>query len=93
MSGEEKTERLAHQEEDNQKTMREGMLRMLLTSEARERLTNIRMVKPDVSKIIEDNIIRLASTGKLSPPITDEYIKQLLQSIQKPKREFKIRRV
>ena len=93
MSREEKNERLVHQEEENQKTMREGMLRMLLTSEARERLTNIRMVKPDVSKIIEDNIIRLASAGKLSPPITDEYIKQLLQSIQKPKREFKIRRV
>ena len=93
MSEEEKTERLAHQEKDNQRTMREGMLRMLLTSEARERLTNIRMVKPDVSKVIEDNIIRLASAGKLSPPITDEYIKQLLQSIQKPKREFKIRRV
>ena len=93
MSGKEKTERLARDEEDNQRTMRDGMLRMLLTSEARERLTNIRMVKPDVSKIIEDNIIRLASTGKLSPPITDEHIKQLLLSIQKPKREFKIRRV
>ena len=93
MSGKEKTERLARDEEENQRTMRDGMLRMLLTSEARERLTNIRMVKPDISKIIEDNIIRLASTGKLSPPITDEHIKQLLLSIQKPKREFKIRRV
>tara|TARA_B100001964_G_scaffold150924_1_gene166089 strand:+ start:3444 stop:3725 length:282 start_codon:yes stop_codon:yes gene_type:complete len=93
MSGKEKTERLARDEEDNQRTMRDGMLRMLLTSEARERLTNIRMVKPDISKIIEDNIIRLASTGKLTPPITDEHIKQLLLSIQKPKREFKIRRV
>ena len=93
MSEEEKTERPAREGEENQRTMREGMLRMLLTSEARERLTNIRMVKPDVSKIIEDNIIRLASAGKLSPPITDEYIKQLLLSIQKPKREFKIRRV
>ncbi len=93
MSEEDKTERPAHEEEENQRTMREGMLRMLLTSEARERLTNIRMVKPDVSKIIEDNIIRLSSAGRISPPITDEYIKQLLLSIQKPKREFKIRRV
>ena len=93
MSEADKSERIAPEEEKNQRTMREGMLRMLLTSDARERLTNIRMVKPDVSKIIEDNIIRLASAGKLSPPITDEYIKQLLQSIQKPKREFKIRRV
>ena len=93
MSEADKSERIAPEEEKNQRTMREGMLRMLLTSDARERLTNIRMVKPDVSKIIEDNIIRLASAGKLSPPITDEYIKQLLLSIQKPKREFKIRRV
>jgi len=93
MSEEGKTERPAREEAENQRTMREGMLRMLLTSEARERLTNIRMVKPDVSKIIEDNIIRLASAGKISPPITDRYIKQLLLSIQKPKREFKIKRV
>ena len=93
MSEADKSERTVPEEEKNQRTMREGMLRMLLTSDARERLTNIRMVKPDVSKIIEDNIIRLASAGKLSPPITDEYIKQLLLSIQKPKREFKIRRV
>jgi|TARA_B100002003_G_C13712386_1_gene357336 programmed cell death protein 5 len=93
MSEEEKTERPAREGEENQRTMREGMLRMLLTSEARERLTNIRMVKPDVSKIIEDNIIRLVSAGRVNPPITDEYIKQLLLSIQKPKREFKIKRV
>jgi|TARA_B100000315_G_scaffold100644_1_gene92497 programmed cell death protein 5 len=93
MSEEEKTERPAREEEANQRTMREGMLRMLLTSEARERLTNIRMVKPDVSKIIEDNIIRLVSAGRVNPPITDEYIKQLLLSIQKPKKEFKIKRV
>ena len=93
MSEADKSERTVPEEEKNQRTMREGMLRMLLTSEARERLTNIRMVKPDVSKIIEDNIIRLVSAGRVNPPITDEYIKQLLLSIQKPKREFKIKRV
>ena len=93
MSEADKSERTVPEEEKNQRTMREGMLRMLLTSEARERLTNIRMVKPDVSKIIEDNIIRLVSAGRVNPPITDEYIKQLLLSIQKPKKEFKIKRV
>ncbi|MFC1754835.1 DNA-binding protein [Thermoproteota archaeon] len=94
MSEEIKSERSnRNDEEQQQRTMREGMLRMLLTTDARERLTNIRMVKPDIAKVIEDNIIRMASAGKISPPVTDEYIKQLLQSIQKPKREFKIRRV
>jgi programmed cell death protein 5 len=51
------------------------------------------MVKPDVAKVIEDNIIRLASAGRLQPPVSDEDVKKLLISIQKPKREFKIRRV
>lgn len=94
LSEEIKSERSNRNDEDQQQQiMREGMLRMLLTTDARERLTNIRMVKPDIAKIIEDNIIRMASAGKISPPVTDEYIKQLLQSIQKPKREFNIRRV
>ena len=50
---------------DSQKAMREQMLKVLLTSEARERLYKIRMVKPDTAKIIEDNIIQLASSGRL----------------------------
>ncbi|MFQ6134434.1 MAG: DNA-binding protein [Nitrososphaerales archaeon] len=91
MSKEGEDERSVREEEEKQRAMREGLLRMLLTSEARERLTNIRMVKPDVAKIIEDNIIRLASAGRLKPPVTDEDVKKFLISIQKPKREFKIR--
>jgi programmed cell death protein 5 len=76
-----------------QQEIREGLLRMLLTSEARERLTNIRMVKPDVAKVIEDNIIKLASAGRIQPPVSDDDVKRFLMAVQKPKREFKIRRV
>ncbi len=79
------------QEEEKQQVAREGVLRMVLTAEARERLTNIRMVKPDVARIIEDNIIRLTSAGRLQLPVSDEDVKKLLVSIQKPKREFKIK--
>ncbi len=93
LSEEIKSERPNRNDEEQQRNMREGMLRMLLTSDARERLTNIRMVKPDIAKVIEDNIIMMASAGKIGPPVTDDHIKQLLQSIQKPKREFKIKRV
>ena len=93
LSEEIKSERPNRNDEEQQRNMREGMLRMLLTSDARERLTNIRMVKPDIAKVIEDNIIMMASAGKIGPPVTDDHIKHLLQSIQKPKREFKIKRV
>ena len=76
---------------ENQKAMREQMLKVLLTSEARERLYKIRMVKPDTAKIIEDNIIQLASSGRLKKAITDKEIKEFLASMQQPKKNFKIK--
>ena len=51
------------------------------------------MVKPDVAKRIEDTIIQLASTGKLKQAVTDKEIKNYLNAMQEPKREFKIRRI
>lgn len=81
------------EEAARQREIREGVLRILLTSEARERLNNIRMVKPEVAKVIEDNIIRLASAGRIQPPVSDDDIKRFLMAVQKPKREFKIRRI
>ena len=51
------------------------------------------MVKPDVAKRIEDTIIQLASTGKLKQAVTDGEIKNYLNAMQEPKREFKIRRI
>jgi len=76
---------------ENQKAMREQMIKVLLTSEARERLYKIRMVKPDTAKIIEDNIIQLASSGRLKKAITDKEIKEFLTSMQQPKKNFKIK--
>ena len=76
---------------ENQKAMREQMIKVLLTSEARERLYKIRMVKPDTAKIIEDNIIQLASSGRLKKAITDKEIKEFLASMQQPKKNFKIK--
>jgi programmed cell death protein 5 len=70
---------------------RENILRVLLTSDARQRLTNIRMVRPETAAVIEDNIIRLAAEGKIKKAITDEEIKAFLASLQQPKREFKIK--
>ena len=77
--------------QQKQEAIREQMLKVLLTTEARERLANIKMVKPDVAKMIEDQIIQLASSGKISKSITDEEIKGFLSSVQKPQKHFKIR--
>ncbi len=87
-------QRAPSQEEPSRKAMRENILRVALTSEARQRLANVRMVKPDVARAIEEYIVQLVSSGRLKRSIDDEQLKQLLTSIQgQEKREFKIRRI
>jgi len=77
-------------DERKAKAAREQMLRVVFTSEARERLTNIRMVKPDLAESIESQIFSLVSAGRLKHQIGDEELKQMLGQLQQPKREFKI---
>ncbi len=77
--------------EEQQRVARESILRIIFSSEARQRLTNIKMVKPELAKLIEDRVIQLATAGKLTHPVTDEELKQMLASLQPPKKEFKIR--
>jgi len=73
-------------------SQKEIILKQILSSEARLRLNNVKMVKPDIANNVENYLISLASQGKLRPPVTDEQLKQILLSIQQPKRDFKINR-
>ena len=75
------------------KMMREAALRMALTSEARQRLANVRMVRPDLANSIEEYVIQLASSGKLKRAVDDEQVKQMLSALQEKKREINIRRI
>jgi programmed cell death protein 5 len=43
--------------------------------------------------MVEDQLIQLASAGKLKRVVTDDELKNILLSLQQPKREFKIKRV
>lgn len=73
--------------------MRQKVLMVLLDQDARQRLMNIRMVKPDLALAVENYLISSASTGKLNRALTDEELKQLLVNLQQPKKQFKINRV
>lgn len=81
------------QEDKEKKALRENIMRMALTSEARQRLANIRMVKPQIAQTIEEYIVQLASSGKLKQVINDDQLKELLGTIQVKKREFTIKRI
>ena len=72
--------------------LKEHALRTLLTPEARLRLNNVRMVKPDLAAMVENYLLGMASQGRLNSQISDDQLKQILLSVQQPKRDFKINR-
>jgi programmed cell death protein 5 len=72
---------------------KEQILKQVLTPEARMRLNNIKMVKPDLSDMVEQYLIGMATQGKIPGRITDDQLKQILLSTQQPKRDFKINRI
>ncbi len=71
---------------------KQTILRRILTPEARQRLTNIRMVKPEFASQLELQLIQLVQTGKLRIPIGDEQLKEALAHLQSQRREIRIRR-
>ena len=84
----------ASQEKDSQlKAQKEIMLKQVLSGDARLRLNNVRMVKPELADLVENYILNLSVQGKISGQISDEQLKQILSSAQQPKRDFKINRV
>jgi len=72
---------------------KQALLRKILTPEARQRLANLKMVKPEFTDQLELQLIQLAQQRKLPIPLTDEQLKQILIQLQSQKRETKIRRV
>ena len=74
-------------------SQKQALLRRILTPEARSRLTNLKMVKPEFTQQLELQLIQLAQQGRIAIPITDEQLKELLVRLQSGRRDYKIRRV
>ena len=71
---------------------RDALLRAILTPKARERLANVKLVRPELAKIVEDNIIALVQAGQLQPPVDEDIVKRLLEAIyERTRREPRIR--
>lgn len=85
--------RKEQEEEREKKALRENIMRMALTSEARQRLANIKIVKPQIAQTIEEYIIQMATSGKLKTVINDDQLKEILASLQEKKHEFTFRRI
>jgi programmed cell death protein 5 len=71
---------------------KQALLRNILTTEARQRLTNLQMVKPEFTDQLELQLIQLAQQGKIPIPLSDDQLKKILIQLQARKRETRIRR-
>jgi len=92
--------RESHQEQTAQaqadaEAQKEVILRKILTPEARARLQNVKLVRPDFAAQVELQLIQVAQTGRVPLPITDDLLKRLLAELQSQvaKRDINIRRV
>ena len=80
-------EEAAKQEYERQK---EAILRVILTSEARSRLANLKIVRPQLAESVELQLIQLAQAGHIKSPLTDEQLKSILRRLTSKKHETKI---
>ena len=60
---------------------REAMLRAFVSAEGRERLKRIEQVKADRARAVEQHIISACRQGKLSPPVSDDTVRELLTQL------------
>jgi programmed cell death protein 5 len=81
------------QAEQKLEAQKQELLRQILSPEARQRLANLKMVKPEFTEQLELQLIQLAQAGKLAIPLPDARLKQILIQLQSRKREPEIRRI
>ena len=86
-------QRRAEEEKLRAEAEKQEALRIILTPEARQRLANIRMVKPEFAAQLENQLLQLAQSGRISLPLTDEQLKQILENLTSRRRDITIRRI
>ncbi|RLG06633.1 MAG: DNA-binding protein [Thaumarchaeota archaeon] len=85
-------EKLAEEERLRREMERQAAMRVILTPEARQRLANLRLIKPELVAQLEEQLIQLANTGRVKMPITDDMLKEILSRLM-AKRDIKIKRI
>lgn len=71
---------------------KQNLMRQILTPQARERLANLRIARPELVESVENQLIMLAQSGRINQQIDDKTLRELLRKIAPKKREIKIER-
>lgn len=72
---------------------KQSILKSILTPEARERLTTVKMARPQLVEQVEMQLIALAQSGQLRTKIDDAKLKAMLQQLQSRKRDTTIKHI
>ena len=57
------------------------MLKSIMTSEARERLARVAIVKPENARAIEDHLLQLYRSGSIREQVTEGLVIKLLEQV------------
>jgi programmed cell death protein 5 len=88
-AGQQEQQAVARAEQNAQK---EVILRAILEPEARERLTRVRMARPEIAESLENQLIMLYQQGRVQRRIDDETLRQLLGRVTPKQRDTTIER-
>lgn len=84
-------EELRRQQQEALEQRKQAILRAILSEKAHQRLTNIKLVKPEMAENIENQLIQLAQSGRVpGGQISEEQLLLLLKQIQDRKRDSSI---
>lgn len=70
----------------------ERVLQQIMDPEARERLTRIRMSRPDFAEQVTRQLVALAQSGRVARRISDDDLRQILAQLTPQQRDINITR-
>lgn len=77
----------ADQGGDKKDDMKLSMLSQILETSARERLSRVRIVRPDRADAVEQYIIKLAATGSITRKLSENDIVEILEGISRDEKK------
>ncbi len=86
--------KLAEQQQEAFEAQKYKIMRQILSQKGRQRLENIRMVRPEFAEQIELQLIQLYQSGRITNPMSDQNFKKILEKIStsNKKKDFKIKK-
>ncbi|MEF8776518.1 MAG: DNA-binding protein [Haloarculaceae archaeon] len=90
--GGEGAEEAMEAQREQAEAQRKAVLRQNLTDGARKRLNTVKMSKPEAGEKVEQQIVALAQSGRLTEKIDEDQMKELLRELTPDSKSFDIKR-